>query len=192
MVVVVLLACLIAGGGGRRMVAQEYVQQDVLLTERECKLKYAYLYSFSLLMTWPKDAFDATDSPFVIGVLGNKPYLELLDKLAETRKTQERRILIRRFKSPDDYKACHILYVTDAVSREDRKAILARTQSDPVLIVGEAEGFEKAGGTMNFYFAGANVRFFLNLDEADRRGLAANARLSKVATVVRADSTAGN
>ncbi len=188
----VLLVCVLAGSGGRYALAQEFARQDVLLTERECKLKYAYLYSFSLLTTWPADAFETENSPFVIGVLGHKPYSNLLDQLAATRKSGSRRVLIRRFKTPDDYVDCHILYVTGSVSEQDSKAIVARTRKDPVLIVGESEGCEKAGGVMNFYFFGETVRFYLNLDEAHRRGLSANARLSKVATVVRAESTVGN
>lgn len=38
---------------------------------------------------------------------------------------------------------------------------------------------------MNFYVSTENVRFLLNLDEVDRRGLSVSARLSRLATVVR-------
>lgn len=73
------------------------------------------------------------------------------------------------------------------MSAADRDALLKRTRQRPVLIAGETDGFQQAGAVVNFYLADGSVRFFLNLDEADRRQLSANARLSKVATVVRDD-----
>lgn len=54
------------------LAAQEttIVQKTVVLPERECQLKYAYLDSFSLLNSWPETAFDSPSAPFVIGVYG--------------------------------------------------------------------------------------------------------------------------
>lgn len=161
------------------------VQKNVVLPERECQLKYAYLYSFSLLMTWPEAAFESPSTPFVIGVFGHKDFGELLDRLARSKKVRGRRIEIVRLKKPEEYRSCHILYITESTSAADRDALLKRTRGKPVLIAGESSGFHQSGAVVNFYLADESVRFFLNLDEADRRQLSANARLSKVATVVR-------
>ncbi len=163
------------------------VHKNVVLPERECQLKYAYLYSFSLLMNWPETAFNSPSAPFVIGVYGHKDYGELLDRLARSKKVRGRSIEILRLKKPKDYRSCHILYITESTSPADRDALLKRTREKPVLIAGETDGFQQTGAVVSFYLADGSVRFFLNLDEADRRQLSANARLSKVATVVRDD-----
>ncbi len=173
----------------RPLIAQEttIVQQNVVLPERECQLKYAYLYSFSLLMNWPDTAFESPSAPFVIGVYGHKDFGELLDRLARSKQVRGRRIEILRMKKPEDYRSCHILYITESTSAADRDALLKRTRHKPVLIAGETSRFHQAGAVVNFYLADESVRFYLNLDEADRRQLSASARLSKVATVVRDD-----
>ena len=171
----------------RPLAAQEttIVQKNVVLPERECQLKYAYHYSFSLLMNWPDSAFGSPTAPFVIGVYGDKDFGELLDRLARSKEVRGRDIEIVRLKKPDEYRHCHILYITESTSTADRDALLKRTLRKPVLIAGETDGFHQAGAVVNFYLADDSVRFFLNLDEADRRQLTASARLSKVATVVR-------
>ncbi len=179
-----LVACIVLLSLPISSSAQE-VQQDVVLPEKECQLKYAYLYSFGLLTTWPDSAFGSEDAPFVIGVFGNKPHGQLLDRLAKVKKVRGRSIQIRRFLKPGEYRACHILYITDAVSGADRETLLAQIDRDSVLTVGETGGIERSGAVLNFYISGDTVRFFLNLDEADRRKLSINARLSKVATVIR-------
>lgn len=164
---------------------QTVAQQNVVLPEKECQLKYVYLYSFGLLTAWPETAVGDADAPFVIGVFGEKPFGELLDRLAETKQIRGRPILIRRLKHLDDYKPCHILYITATVKEKARKALLAKTKQAPVLIVGESHKFEQTGAVINFYFSGQNLRFYLNLDEADRRHLSISARLIRLATVVR-------
>ncbi len=165
-------------------------RQNVVLPEKECQLKYAYLYSFGLLTTWPDSAFRSDDASFVIGVFGEKPHRKLLDRLAMARKVRGRSIQIRRFLKPGEYQDCHILYITDAVAAADRDALLAQIDGDSVLIVGETDGMERSGAVMTFYISGETVRFYLNLDGADRRKLSVNARLSKVATVIRKNANA--
>src|SRR5437868_2917663 len=87
---------------------------EVLLPEKECQVKYALLYSFGLLTSWPPQAFDPPETgPFVIGVLGNKPFPEYLERIAQTKKVQNRPIVIRRWKTPEEIGRCHILYVTN-------------------------------------------------------------------------------
>lgn len=169
--------------------AQE-AQQNVVLPQKECQLKYAYLYSFGLLTTWPDSAIRSDDTPFVIGVFGRKPHGQLLDRLAKVKKVRGRPIQIRRFLKPGEYRDCHVLYITDAVSAADRNALLAQIESDSVLIVGETDGIERSGAVLNFYISGETVCFYLNLDEAHRRQLSINARLSKVATVIRKNAKA--
>src|SRR5207248_3344589 len=116
-----------------RLVAQDV---EVLLPEKECQVKYALLYSFGLLTTWPPQTFDPPDTgPFVIGVLGTKPFPEYLARIAETKKIQNRPIVIRRFKAPDEVRGCHLLYVTNAIAPESEQAVVRRLAKQPVLVV---------------------------------------------------------
>lgn len=168
----------------RRALAQANNAQ-VVVAESECKVKYVYLYSFGLLTKWPEATFEHTDNNFVIGVLGDKPFGHILDAIAKRKKIENRRIVIRRFKTMDDYQPCHILYVTESISQKDAKAAATKLRNDPVLIVGEIADFEFDGGVIAFRIKNGNVKFSLNVDAVKRRQLMVSARLSRLAQTVR-------
>lgn len=155
------------------------------MPESECKVKYVNLYSFGLLTKWPEATFKRTGNKFVIGVLGDKPFGNLLDEIAKRRKIDNRSIVIRRFKSIDQYRPCHILYVTESVDEKDAEDAVKKLKGDSVLIVGETQGFEFSGGAISFRIEDENVKFSLNVDAVKRRHLMVSARLSRLASLVR-------
>ena len=116
----------------------------------EYKVKVAYLYNFARYVKWPQTVFVDKDAPFVIGILGEAPFGSMLDRLSQSRKIDDRRIVIKRFAAPADYTPCQILFVTQTVNAEQREEIVKRTKESPVLIVGETEGFALYGAGINF------------------------------------------
>jgi len=158
-------------------------ETEVLHPEKECQVKYALLYSFGLLTTWPADSFEpAADGPFIIGVLGAKPFPEYLARIAESKKIQGRKIVIRRFQAPEEVDRCHILYVTSGVSLEAEQAVARKFSDQPVLLVGERAS-ETAGkaGVIEFVIEQGAVKFLLNAEAAKTRGLQIDPRLLKLA-----------
>lgn len=158
---------------------------QVVVAESECKVKYVYLYSFGLLTKWPEATFERTNNNFVIGVLGDKPFGHILDAIAKRKKIENRRIVIRRFKTMKDYQPCQILYVTESIRQKDAKAAAIKLNNDPVLIIGEIADFEFDGGVIAFKINDGNVKFSLNVDAVKRRQLMVSARLSRLAQTVR-------
>ena len=158
--------------------------QDIEVV-KEYKVKVAYIYNFARYIRWPKDIFANADSPFVIGILGDAPFGETLQRLAESRQIHDRRIAVRHFAAPQDYKPCQILFVTASVDDEARKEIADLTAGMPVLIVGETAGFATQGAGINFYYdADDTIGFEINVDSLKRRHLNVDARLLKLARIV--------
>src|SRR5258708_6944483 len=48
---------------------------------REYDLKAAFLFNFVQFVEWPPEAFPATDSPIIIGILGEDPFGTSLDQI---------------------------------------------------------------------------------------------------------------
>jgi hypothetical protein len=185
----VLVLVMIAIGACQLLIPNKAVAQttnpQVVVAESECKVKYVYLYSFGLLTKWPEATFERTNNAFVIGVLGDKPFGHILDAIARRKEIDNRRIVIRRFKSMKEYQPCHILYVTESVSEEDATSAANDLNDDAVLIVGETEDFQFIGGVIAFRIEDENVKFSLNVDAVKRRHLMVSARLSRLALTVR-------
>jgi hypothetical protein len=177
---IILVVVMTIAGATRRATAQEV---EVLLPEKECQVKYALLYSFGLMTTWPAESFGAdVKASFVIGVIGTKPFPEYLARIATTKKIQGRQIAIQRYKEPDEIGRCQILYVTSSVTPEVERSIVRKLANEPVLVVSEqASELDENGATIRFVIEQGAVRFLLNAEAAKARRLQFDARLLNLA-----------
>ena len=170
--------------------------QQPAVTDQQYPLKAAYLLNFGSLITWPKEAFKPTDGKFVIGVLGNDPFGETLRRIERDKVVvqpgmeQPLRIRVQRLKSMDEYKPCHILFIssTPAAGREgetvqDRLdaaiAELAKRKDAHVLLVSDTTGFARKGVTINFRINLEENAINMEINRASekRAGLAISSRL---------------
>jgi len=173
----VMLVC-IASAFPRESAAAEPVSRETLI-------KAAYLLKFPHYVQWPASSFERQDSPLVIGVLGDGPVVRVLESRAPKATARGRKIVVRRFKSMDDYKPCHVLFVPATVDARTQTQAIAKTQKQPVLLVGERAGFATAGGAMNFYLdANRTIGFEINRDATLKHALKIDARLLRLARVV--------
>ncbi|MBN1910001.1 MAG: YfiR family protein [Pirellulales bacterium] len=150
----------------------------------EYNVKAAYLYSFGRYVQWPRGAFAGPDSPFVLGVLGEDPFAGALDRIAQTKRIQNRPIVVRRWKSLSEYESCHILFISRTVSLEEQMEVIRRLGDRPVLLAGDAPDFASRGGTLSFFVDVETVRFEINVNTVRRQRLTINAKLLKLAAIV--------
>lgn len=144
--------------------------------EREYIVKGGFLYNFGVYVDWP----EAPD-PFIIGVLGEDPFGEVLDEIARRKKLKGAPIQIRRFKDVSEYSPVHLLFVAEP---EMLPAAMEKIGDNPVLIVADTEGAARRGATINFYIEQDKVRFEVNREAATRKGLKISSQLLRFARIV--------
>ena len=179
--IAVFLVCLLAFLAGLALPACGRAAESVA---GEYEIKAAFLYNFALFVEWPATA--APDSPdvFVIGVLGTDPFGRILDEIAATKTVGNKRIVIRRFATLDDYTPCHILFV--GVSERARtEAVIEKLGDEPVLLVSEIGQFAQAGGTVNLVVDDNKVRFEISQTAAEHAGLKISSKLLRLARLVK-------
>jgi hypothetical protein len=159
--------------------------------DREPEIKAAFLYNFGLYTKWPKEADGGAGEKFIIGVLGKKATLPFLNRVASTKTIHNRKIVVQHFSSPDDYRPCHVLFVTsesdgekEGASAKRLEAVLKKTKGLPVLIVSESEGFAKKGSTINMVIEENKVRFEINPAQAKAAGLQISSNLLKLGILI--------
>lgn len=153
-------------------------QPPVTESPPEYAVKATFLYSFARYVEWPTQSWTSADQAFVIGVLGEDPFGEILLRIAETKTVHGRRVVFRHFPSADDYQPpCHLLFVGRSVEAQQQWAIVERLQGSGVLLVGESPGFAQRGGVLNFFLEGDHVRFEINPLAARREQLRLDAKL---------------
>ena len=177
--VLVVVACLAFGlaSAGAQTPAETPPAADSVNPQFEYNVKAAFLYSFGRYVEWPQNAFADKDAPFVIGVFGENPFGEVLDRIAQTKTIQGRHIVVRKVDSIDKLLLCHILFVPHSVTMEQQRRIIDKTTDKPVLLVGETPRFAEFGGDMNFFLDGDRVRFEINVDSIRRDKMQIDAKL---------------
>jgi hypothetical protein len=149
-------------------------------TANEYDLKAAFLFNFTRFVEWPRGA---PDVPFCIGVAGQDPFHGALEQAVTGRSAAGRAIVVRRLRTGDEA-ACEMLFIAGTDLYKAR-TMLVRLRGSPVLTVGEAPGFCRAGGIIEFSVQDRRVRLSVNLDAAQRAHLQISSKLLGVASVVR-------
>jgi hypothetical protein len=149
----------------------------------EYEIKAAFLYNFARYVEWPQDAVPNADGAFVIGILGEDPFGNTLDRIARDKTVEGKRIVVRRFATVQEVTPCHILFVASSAARQ-LPALLKRVEGWHVLLIGDTQGLAQEGVAINFCIEKSKVRFEINLDAAVRMGLKISSKLLRLAKIV--------
>lgn len=150
----------------------------------EYQVKAVFLFNFSQFVSWPPQAFPATQTPLVIGVLGEDPFGTDLDEVVRGETANGRPLSVQRYRSAQDIGECHILFV----SRSEHKQlgeVLAALKSRNILTVSDDDDFTRRGGMVRFVNDRNRIRLHINLGAAEAAGLTISSKLLRPAQIVR-------
>jgi hypothetical protein len=152
-------------------------------TAGEYEVKAAFLYNFAKFVEWPERSFASAQSDFTICVLGNDPFGRTLDEALEAKTIGNRRVKLERVKDAAQARQCQMVFVSPSDSQR-LPEIIDQLRGASVLVVGETDGFARAGGTVQFTLEEDRVRFTINPDAAERAGLRLSSKLLALAKIV--------
>ncbi len=151
---------------------------------KEYQVKAVFLYNFIKFITWPESVFPNFDTPVTIGVLGANPFGSFLDELIADEYIRNRKIEIHTSDNLSDLQDCNLIFISKSEhGRLDE--ILSGIGSQPIVTVGEIENFTRHGGIINFYLEGNKVRFEINNDSAQQRGIFISSQLLNLSKIVK-------
>ena len=146
----------------------------------EYQIKAGWLCNFAKYVTWP-DNFMRSDV-VVIGILGDDPFGEDIDRIAKNRRINGRQIEIRRGKTIDELRGAHVIFFTSSTHRDLKNVFVEyKTKTRGILTVGDGmEDFLDAGGIINFNRK-QPTSFSINLDAAFQNRLVIHSKLLELA-----------
>jgi len=149
----------------------------------EYQVKAVYLFNFGQFVEWPPQAYESPAAPFVIGVLGEDPFGRILDDVVAGETVGGRPLTVRRFKSPKDISACHILFIgRGEESRLDET--LESLQGRNVLTVTDIAGAGNRGAIIVLVNDHNRIRMRINIAAAKASNLVISSKLLRPAEVV--------
>ena len=147
---------------------------------QDYQLHTVYMYSFMRYIQWPDNE---VSEPFTIGVIGETPLLESLEKLAETKKNGRRDIVVKQFKSVQEMTDCKMLFVPKEASNK-LPEILTKVGKKSILVMTEAEGKGVEGSNINFVYRNGKLAFELNRSAMERGNLKVSTELARLAILI--------
>ncbi len=174
-------ACLLIGG----------LRSASAQSSKEYQVKAACLLNFVQFIEWPAAAFPEASTPITIGVLGDDPFGEILERTFQDETIQGRVLVVKRSRQIDDLKRCHLLFISKS-EKQRVGEILADLRATNVVSVGEMDEFAQRGGIINFYIDSGKIRFEVNTDAARPAGIKIGAQLLKRARIVGSDPRKGS
>jgi hypothetical protein len=178
------LSILLIAAGMLGASQEEGNAQEVNVIDREYEIKAVYLWHFARYVEWPESK--AKEKEFVIGVLGKDLLEPYLGRIAASKTVGDKKIVVRRFDTAEDYKPSQILFISSAPAKgrnetaEERlKAALAKTKGSPVLIVSDTPGLARKGAAISFLIDRQEnrIKLEINPEAAKRAGLKISSRL---------------
>jgi hypothetical protein len=153
----------------------------------EYALKAAFLLNFAKYVEWPAHSFEDPGDPILVAVLGRDPFGPELEAVLKGKVVRGRPLKVRRIGRPSDLGDVHIVFVPRA---EERRLadVLARAVPSAMLVVGESKEFCRAGGAISILIENDKPRIEANPDAAARAALKIDAKLLKVAKIVRSSA----
>jgi hypothetical protein len=150
-------------------------------------IEAACLRNFAHYVTWPTNAFTAANAHWNIGILGDDPFGDVLEKTLKGRLEQARPFEIFRADTLDKLPSSQIIFIAykDAAKR---RAVLKKLKDQPVLTVGDAPDFLQEGGIIRFQVTD-RVEMSINLDQARAVSLTIPAKMLEVAHKVLTNGT---
>lgn len=149
----------------------------------EYPLKAAFIYNFGKFIEWPSSAFEKSDDPFYICLMGNERFGESLQALKKSSYNQ-RPISVSYPKTLAEARRCHVLYVDDPSNSPLGSGAWKALGEAPVLTVSSDSGAIESGVCIGFVQQSGKLRWALNLDALRRAKLKVSAKLIEVAITV--------
>jgi hypothetical protein len=148
----------------------------------EYQLKAAYIFHFAQFVEWPAAAFAQTNSPLIIGVLGENPFGEGLRSTVRGKVIGGHPLIVQEFSSISDVtNTCHILFISDS-EKKRLTQIVAELEGTSTLTIGETDRFIESGGMIRFTFDDNRIRFEINNTKAKNAGLSISFKLLSLAS----------
>ena len=146
----------------------------------EYQVKAAFLFNFAKFVEWPAQAFAEPTSPMVIGILGENPFGDDLERTIRGKTINNRPFEIKAIKSLPEARRCHILFISTS-EKTRLPEILESLGTATVLTVGEMERFVETGGMINLVKEADKIRFQINDVAAKNAGLKISSKLLSLA-----------
>ena len=145
----------------------------------EYQVKAVFLFNFAQFVEWPASAFPESQTPLVIGVLGQDPFGSYLDETVRGERVNNHPLTVRRYRRVEEIQTCHVLFISRSeVDRLDQ--ILASLKYRKILTVADVESASGSRVMIRFVTQQNKIRLRINPEAARVANLTISSKLLRL------------
>lgn len=152
-------------------------------TSNEYESKATALFNLLAFTEWPETAFSSADAPLVIAVFGRGQIAGALSEAIKGENWRGRPVVLDLNPSLPSSKTWHVVFVS-RTEQERWPYLQKQVAGKPILTVGDAEGFAREAGIVQFTLEQGKVRLTVNLAAMRAAGLQISSGVLQLATVI--------
>lgn len=164
----------------RLLLLSLFLITSISVYSQNYQLHSVYMYSFIRYVQWPPEDMEGD---FIIGVLGDSPIIEHLEKMASTKKAGSRDIVIKKFGSQAEISETHMLFISKELNNQLASIVKSKGKMHTLLIT-EEEGMASEGSNINFVVRKDRLAFELNKSAMQRSSLKVSNELTRLAIII--------
>jgi hypothetical protein len=149
----------------------------------EYKVKSVFIFNFTRFVDWPETYMKNNSDPFIIGIIGENPFGNILEETVLGEKVGTHPIVVQHFTDKNAVANCQLLYIGYSDERRIRE-VITNLNKRPVLTVSDANNFCLMGGIVQFYQEENKIRLMINTQNSKAAALNISSKLLAVARVL--------
>lgn len=159
------------------LVASLFLMLTGIVNAQVAKFQAMYIYNFSRMVEWPETYKSGN---FEIGVIGNNVLLEELKSFTSNKRAGNQSITIVNFDDVQNIEKCHILFIGSGMEKKFDE-IYSKTNGFNTLVISEKTNLVEEGAAISFTVVDGKLKYYLNTDNAKRKGLKVSSSLENMA-----------
>ncbi len=150
----------------------------------EFQVKAVFVFNFATFVQWPPEQQAASNTPFVIGLLGADELAGHLEEAVRGEQVDGHPLQVRRYRSVEEVDDCRILFIGRGHQAQLGR-VLGRLDGRRTLTVSDVEDAARNGVMIQLANERNRVRLLINVDAAQAAGLTISSNLLRPAEIVR-------
>jgi len=144
----------------------------------EYAVKATFLYKFAPFVEWPSSAFEQSNAPFVLCIVGNDPFADSVEKTIASQRVGDHAIILRRLAVADPKAGCHLLFAAGSPAQTVAEE-LDTVRGAPTLTV--TDSGDPTPGIIQFVVIDGRVNFDIDAAAAAANHLTISSKLLALA-----------
>jgi hypothetical protein len=149
----------------------------------EYQLKAVFLFHFTQFVDWPEEAFRTSQTPLVIGILGNDPFGDYLDEVTQNENVNGHPLVVKRYRTVEEIGSCHLLYI-NTLNKVQLEQVFDQLKTKSILTVGDSPKFLQQGGMIQFVTKSNTIDLRINIEVVKAANLTISSKLLRLAEIV--------